>query len=107
MTARVRSIPLQQALPGMVLAAPVCDAAGNGLLAVGTELTTVLLASLQRRGVAQLQVVEEETLGEAELALLREAVTERLAFLFRHGKDDALMSALHKAVLEYRLEGLR
>ena len=107
MTARIRSIPLQQALPGMVLAAPVCDVAGNGLLAVGTELTTDLLVSLQRRGVAQLQVVEEEPLGEAELALRRAAVTERLEFLFRHDKDDVLMSALHKAVLEYRLGGLK
>lgn len=107
MAVKVRSIPLENALPGMVLAAPVCDSAGNDLLAEGTELTAALLASLLRRDVARLQVVEEKPLDEAERNLRRAAVTERLAFLFRHGNDDALMSALHKTVLEYRLESLQ
>ncbi|MBS4099531.1 MAG: hypothetical protein KGZ83_22225 [Sulfuricella sp.] len=107
MVIKTRVISLPDALAGMVLAAPVRDSAGNDLLAAGTELTAALLASLLHRGVAQLQVAEDVPLSAAELAERRAAVVERLEFLFRHSGDDALMTALHTAILEYRLEGLR
>lgn len=107
MIARVHSVSLQDAQPGMVLAAPVQDSAGNDLLAEGTELTAALLASLLRRGVASVQVVAEERLSETELASRRKMVAERLDFLFRNARGDALMENLHDAVLQYRLEQLR
>ena len=56
MTTKIRSLELSQAIPGMILAAPVCDPAGNSLLLEGAELTAPLLASLARREVIRVQV---------------------------------------------------
>lgn len=106
MTTKITSVELSQATPGMILAAPVCDTAGNSLLLAGAELTEAMLASLARRGVELLQVADEVQLSDEELAAQRGEVAARLDFLFRHG-DDHLMAALHETLLAYRLEGLR
>lgn len=106
MPVKIRSLELSQATPGMILAAPLCDAAGSSLLAEGTELTATLLASLARRGVTLVRIAEEERLSAEELAVRRAAVSARLEFLFRGG-DDPLRMALYKTVLDYRLESLR
>lgn len=102
-----RLISLGDAEPGMTLAAPLCDNAGNILLAAGTELSGDLLASLKRRGVNQLQVVRKETLSEAQLAQRRDELTARIDFLFRHGGNNPLMGELRTVVLDYRLEELQ
>lgn len=100
-TAKV--LPLDQAQPGMLLAAEVCDPSGAVLLAAGAELTEALLPSLARRGVKQVQVEVEETLSPEELAARREETARRLDRLFRHEGDDPLMDRLKAAVLSYRL----
>jgi len=105
MTLKIKSVELSQAVPGMILAAPVRDAAGGELLAEGAELTAAMLASLARRGVMLLRIAEEEHLTQEELAARRAEVAERLNFLFRGGIDP-LRAELHKIVLDYRLEGL-
>jgi len=106
MTTRVRAIPLSQATPGMVLAAAVCDPGGASLLAEGAALTHATIASLQRRGVARLQIAEEEILTPAQLAQRREEVSAGVAALFRQCGDDPLMAKLREALLAYRLESL-
>ena len=106
MPMKIRSLELSQAVPGMILAAPLCDAAGSHLLAEGAELTETMLASLTRRGVTVLQIAEEERLSAEELTARRAEVSARLDFLFRGG-GDPLRADLHPTVLDYRLEGMR
>ena len=106
MTTKITTVELSQAIPGMILATPVCDSAGISLLLEGAELTAPLLASLARRGVARVQVQEVVQLSPEELAAQRALVTARLDYLFRNG-DDRLMAVLHETVLDYRLENLQ
>lgn len=107
MTTKVRQILLEQAQGGMRLAADVCDAGGNSLLAAGAELTESMIASLQRRGVAHIHIAEEETLTPEQLAVRRAELETRITAMFRHCGDDPLMAELRQALLEYRLEGLQ
>lgn len=106
MPMKIRSVDLSHATPGMILAAPVCDASGATLLAEGAELTASMLAALERREIIQLQIAEEELLTAEESAARRTAVYERLDFLFR-GSDNPLKNTLHKILLDYRLEDLQ
>ncbi len=106
MTVRARAIPLSLAEPGMRLADEVHDSGGAGLLAAGTELTPSLIASLQRRGVARLLIVEEEMLTPEQLARRRVEVTEQVYALFRHCGGNPLMAKLRETLLAYRLGNL-
>jgi len=90
----------------MVLAAAVCGPGGASLLAEGAALTHATIASLQRCGVACLQIAEEETLTPTQLAQRREEATVHVAALFRQCGDDPLMAKLREALLAYRLERL-
>ena len=105
MNARSRTIPLDQAEAGNVLAVDVCDSAGHTLLAAGAQLSAASIASLRQRGIAAVCI--EQPMSEAELAALRAAAAQRLDHLFRRTTDDPLMNRLHDAVLAFRLEQLR
>lgn len=106
MTTKARLIPLAQALPGMKLAADVCDAGGSSLLAAGAELTQGMIALLQRRGVAQVLIAEEEIPTPEQRAARRAEVAARVDAMFSKSGDDPLMAKLRQALLAYRLEAL-
>ena len=104
---KVSHVPLAQAQAGMKLAADVCDAGGNSLLAAGAELTEGLIGSLQRRGVLHIQIAEDEVLTPEQLAARRAEVVAHVDAMFRKSGIDPLMAKLRETLLEYRLETLR
>jgi hypothetical protein len=100
------TLPLEQAMPGMVLASDVLDAHGAILLTAGSELGESQLASLRRRGVPQVTIAGGQALSEEEMAARAVAVRTRLDHLFRgdgRGEPDHL---LYQTLLEFRLEQL-
>lgn len=107
MTAVIRTIPLDQALPGMVLGEEVTSG-GNMLLPRGTVINAAHLDSLRRREVSEIVVRSPCELSAAESEEMREerreALRGRVERLFRRAGSDATMQALLRAVLEYRLE---
>jgi hypothetical protein len=100
---RIEQRALDEIEPGIHLAAAVSDSAGGVLLAAGAELTSGLIASLQRRGISHVPVAVKTSCSPEELSVQREQVKSRIIWLFRNGADP-LMSKLYEAVLEYRLE---
>jgi hypothetical protein len=98
-----RELDLDQAQPGMVLAAPLLDAHGGMLLPHGSALTTATLAALRRRGVERCVVqVEAEAVDPAELARERELRVARLTRLFRHQAEREGGAALLQLLTDYR-----
>lgn len=91
-------------LPGMRLAVAVSDDAGRVLVPAAVELTESLLESLRRRGVAELHVEREQSIDPALLAARRAECEARLAQLFRNAGDSAETTALHRAILAFRME---
>ena len=91
--------------PGMQVAAAVVDAAGRVLLPAGAELSESTIASLGRRGIAEVAVAVEVEVDPAEREARRQRVLAQLDRLFRRaGEGDATL-ALYRAVADYRLEG--
>ncbi|MGP1680041.1 MAG: hypothetical protein ACTS6J_23150 [Burkholderiales bacterium] len=105
MTAVIRKIPLDQALPGMVLGDDVTSST-HMLLPRGTVINAAHIDSLRRREVGEIAVLAPSELSVAEIEERREALRGRVERLFRRAGSDATMQALLRAVLEYRLEGL-
>lgn len=105
MTAKARTISLDQALPGMVLGDDVTSG-GNMLLPRGTVIGVGHLDSLRRRDVSEIVVETPCELSAAEIQERREVLRGRVAHLFRQAGSDATMQALLRAVLEFRLEKL-
>jgi hypothetical protein len=94
-----KELDLDDAVAGMVLAEAIVDRQGGALLPAATVLTDQLLASLRRRGIDMIRVINDE-LSEADLQAERERVQRRLASLFRKSGSG---SALLRHVTEYRL----
>lgn len=92
--------PLDETLPGAVLAAPVTDGAGAVLLPAGLSLTAAHLESLQRRGIGMLSICPPE--DPEALARQHEKIRARVMYLFRHTADEAGSRALLHAVLAFR-----
>ena len=95
----------------MVLAEAVRQPDGTILLPDAFELGEVQLASLMKRGVAEITVVVPMSEGESAVSsmqhqALTEAARNEVQHLFRKSETDAATQALMQAVLEYRLEKL-
>lgn len=86
-------------LPGCVLAEPVCDPAGKMLLPAGATLSESVIASLVRRQIAEVVVVDADP---AAVAAARDARRARLDYLFRNAGDNIAAQTLFNAVLAYR-----
>ena len=102
MNAEIRTIPLDQAQAGMVLAADV-TVGGNVLLACGTVLGVAQIGALARREVLEVAVLAPVACAAAELEERRAAQERRVQRLFRRAGSDVTMQALQRAVREYRL----
>lgn len=111
MTETTRTIPLDQATSGMVLAKAVLLQGGNILLPGGTLLSENHLTNLKKRGVEEIAVVapgeESATLTSAQREALEEATRLQVQHLFRKSGTDATTQALLRTVIEYRLEKIK
>lgn len=96
-----KMISLEDARPGMQLAADVCDANGGMLLAAGAVLSEAALAALARRGVTQFAVVV--ALSPEERARRVAEIDQRLDALFRHAGNDPLLRKLRGTMREFRV----
>jgi hypothetical protein len=105
MSTEIRTIPLDQAEAGMVLASDV-TVGGKVLLARGTVLGVAQIGALARREVPELAVLARIARSAAEIEALRAAQERRVQRLFRRAGSDATMQALQRAVREYRLGAL-
>lgn len=90
----------------MKLGAPVQDNEGRILLADGAELSEKALASLRRRNVSCISILEEDPRSEEELAVERSKTTEHINAVFHNAPQGANMETLRQIILEYRLEPL-
>lgn len=107
-----RTIPLDQATPGMVLAEAVHQKDGGLLLPGGVELGESHLASLLRRGVEEITIVaqqteEELTASAAKREALQETARLQVQHLFRKSEMNATTQALMQAVVEFRMEEIQ
>ncbi|MDB5729084.1 MAG: hypothetical protein JWQ00_2289 [Noviherbaspirillum sp.] len=94
-----KELDLDDAIAGMVLSQAIVDRQGGTLLPAATVLTDQLLASLRRRGIDTVCIINDE-LSEADLQAERGRVQRRLASLFR---KSGAGGALLRHVTEYRL----
>jgi len=104
--ARIKSIPLTLARPGMVVAREVRNSEGQVSLQAGTVLSESSISGLIRRNVHHVSVFQEDERSEEELQVERAKATERINYLFRHVPQDGTMGALRQMILAYRLDML-
>jgi hypothetical protein len=103
-------LPLDQVIPGMMLAADVCASGGSLLLPAGTTLSKEQIERLAQRGVTTLSIVApaaEASPDGADSEARRAAERQRVHHLFRRAAADPLTQALLRTVLEFRLEKIR
>ena len=102
--AEYKQIPLEEALPGMVLSDDVLDMQGHVLLAKGVALTAMILAALRHHQVALLPIVSGKTSEkdrEKELSM-HEARLKRL-FRKRDTDGDDATGLLERHMRRFRL----
>lgn len=102
MICKSKMLDLDDAMPGMTLAAAVLDNKGDVLLPEGTPLSESTLKSLRRRGIDRIVMVDD-AVSPAELAAERERLGQRLDRLFRQCGSDGACGLLLRAVTAYRL----
>lgn len=98
-----KSIALDDAKAGMVLAEAIRDGSGGVLLLADTLLTDSLISSLCRRGIDTLLVIDD-TISEEELRAEHERVMKRLDQLFRKVAPASAGALLRNAIRKYRIE---
>ena len=106
MKIRTKLVPVALAKPGMKLAAQVEDSAGRILLIAGAELTEKSLASLLKRNICCVVILEQDARSEEELACERSQATAHLDALFQSAAHGTNRELLRQLILEYRLEAL-
>lgn len=100
------TLPVQEARPGMRLAADVRGPGGSALLAAGTELGESALAGLRRRGIETVVVEVPDARSEEEIARELAAMEARVAHLFHRHLDNPDLRELMEVVLDYRRKAL-
>lgn len=106
MSGAPQMVGLEQASAGMVLAADLCDDAGQVLLPAGATLSEATLLSLRRRGVASLNVVGQAPAPDAAAVQAeRERQCLRLVRLFRASATEGATGRLLEHLLAYRRSG--
>lgn len=101
------TVPLTSVAPGALLAAEVLGADGQVLMTAGSLLTEAALEKLAARGIVALAI--EVRRSEAELNAARDALRQRLGYLFRKCDlaEGGAARMLFDAVLARRLEDVR
>ncbi|MEQ9570169.1 MAG: hypothetical protein RLN75_08270 [Longimicrobiales bacterium] len=102
-------IPIDQATPGMALAAPVKDRMGRLLIPAGAELSDRHVEALAAWGVDRIEIESGEA-PEPEVAVSPEheaRAREELAPVFRHaGPDHPFTEALAELAVARRARAL-
>ncbi|MBN2144174.1 MAG: hypothetical protein JW774_06085 [Candidatus Aureabacteria bacterium] len=75
----LKSIPLSNACPGMILARILTDEMGRTLCSAGTELNEKLIARLSKMGVSSVYIETNEQLSPEEADLMKKEIEERFA----------------------------
>lgn len=99
-------LPVQEAKPGMRLAAEIRNAAGGVLLPAGAELGEDALAGLRRRGIDAVSVEIPDARSEAEIARELARAETRIQHLFHRHIDNPELRELMQVVLDYRRKSL-
>jgi len=99
-------LPVQEAKPGMRLAAEIRNAAGGVLLVAGTELGEEALAGLRRRGIDAVSVEVADARSEAEIVRELAQAVARIEHLFHRHIDNPELRELKQVVLDYRRKAL-
>lgn len=106
MSGTTRTIGIDEASEGMVLAEDLRDSGGAVLLPAGATLGAASLASLRRRGIDQVQVVgAADVIDDAALEAERERQCARLQRLFRRcqtAPGSGASAVLFERLLAYR-----
>lgn len=102
MTHSSKQTPLDEALPGMVLADDLLDSQGHILLPQGTKLTEAIFVSMRRYDIETLPILTEE-LSVVEEAAEIERHLQRLPILFRKNCDDKASLLLQQYVSKFRM----
>jgi len=99
---RFIELDLDDVRVGMTLSDTLLDAHGGVLLPGGTVLTDSNITSLRRRGIDAVIVVNDD-ISEADLAIERERLQQRLDRLFRNSVDGAARDLLLPQIIRFRL----
>lgn len=97
-----KQLPLEEIMPGMVLADNLLDAQGQILLPKDATLTEQTIESLRKHGVSSLRIFMGE-LSDEEKAAQRAYLKARIARLFRNSDDQDANGLLHHYIQEFRL----
>lgn len=100
-----RIVDIGAAQQGMRLYGDLRDRGGQLLLPQGSVLTGATIASLRRRGVELLTVIDDSATAP-QLAIARERALARIAYLFRHAGSGAANGFLRDVVEAYRMAEL-
>lgn len=95
-----KSIALEDAEEGMILANAVTDDRGMTLCAEGTPVTERLMNLLRQKGVTAIYIESDEEMSEDDYLLLKQKIEKRFAAV---SDPASLLGKLKIAVLE-RLE---
>jgi hypothetical protein len=96
-------VPLDQVLPGVVLADNVHDDSGRVLLRAGSILSESTIEALHRRAIGSVTVEVADRAGEEHLALERARLESRLQAAFCYAGDGVANRELRQALIEYKL----
>jgi hypothetical protein len=104
MTTAIQFIPLDEALPGMVLAENVVLTGEQILLPKTTTLSAAHIARLQQCHVQKISIVSPADCTTTTCKETAEDIRREVHAMFRRSGEDPVNLALCKTVLEYRLE---
>lgn len=102
-------VTVDQARPGMTLAAPVTDRMGRLLIPAGADLSERHVGALATWGVDQIEIeADEAPVPEVEIPAELEAQAQReVAGIFRHaGEEHEFLSALTEIAVARRARAL-
>jgi hypothetical protein len=95
--------PLDEAMPGMVLAEAVLDKAGARLISPGVELTEKSIHALRQRGIYSIRILLPLTDAAYEAhSQARERKLQRLDRLFKNSVDAEPNRLLLASLQRYR-----
>jgi hypothetical protein len=99
---RHRQMDLDDVAAGMTLGEAVLDGRGGMLLPGATVLTDAMLASLRRRGIATVFLLNDHV-PKTDLLEKKEQLQQRLDWLFRKCHGSPASTELLQCISTYRL----
>lgn len=106
MKGMLQTIPIEQAVEGMVTGRDVLSPAGYPYIIQGTSLSSAIIDSLIRKGIRAVSVVSirEGKFSEDEIQAMEYICREEVSSRFAGEPSSPLMQAIYKAAL--RIEAI-